>query len=230
MSPLNFTRRQLFVAAVVVLLAALFFLRQCGSRDAAIPKSTQRTADSLAVTEKPYDARMDSLSRLTKAASVNVALAVRARDSALSVAQRSSARADSLAALAARTDSATEPSALDTAVYYANLAYDAAVHWHDAYLARTDEVGQLYAVIAADSVGLAAAHQLSAGDSARADLATRRAGALEELNKQLQRDFTAASRCDLVRVARFAVPCPTRLQTFVGGAIIGTVGVLLIRR
>jgi hypothetical protein len=207
-----------WIVGVVLVLVAVAFLRACGSQDAQIPAKTETRIDSVQKTEKPYDATKDSL----RAVALRLA---RQRDAALAratvlvgIAQSEGARADSLALLAGRSDSSLATGAAPDSL------------WHRAYDARTVERDSLLVVIDSGRAIIARFTDIHRVDSARASEADRRVAALASLNVEMGKEYASANRCDLIRVIRWAIPCPTRKEAVVGGAIIGATAVAYFKR
>lgn len=92
--------------------------------------------------------------------------------------------------------------------------------WQAAYNARTREADSLrVAVDSATARATRLSSALAAADARATDERLRRL-AVEGLNKRLQNDALDAANC---RVA-YVIPCVTRTQTFVVGAVLGAAG------
>jgi hypothetical protein len=102
----------------------------------------------------------------------------------------------------------------------------ALLEWQAAYVARTQEADSLRKV--ADDATARAEQERFARLQAdrRAALDSARNVALQKLALGLEKDANRAANC---RIAGF-IPCATRTQTFVAGAVLGGAGAYLIAR
>lgn len=193
-------------AALVFTAAALLAVTLLVVYDSPTPSispAVARTSDSLRST---HQAHMDTVNALAQRETVYVAKAdTRATAATIATARADERRrvADSLAALAIISDNKKSElwrAAYDTLASVADSLRDAARMWEQAYSFERDA-------------------RLAA--TARADLETDRRMALEEFSAALEEDLRRATECRIV----WRVPCPTRKQAAVGGAVAGAVGV-----
>ncbi len=199
------TKWEWIIYGLVIGVLLILFLRECGTKNSTLPPATQQRIDSLRATEASSRALHDTVRKenTTRARIGNIALARASR--LVVVATRIGERADTFALLARRADSAMAASSRAESL------------WHAAYDSRTQERDSLR--IALDSTNRVVVRQAISlrADSVEMDRQSQRVDALETLNKRIAHDVVAINRCDLVRIVRFAIPCPTRKEAFAAG-------------
>lgn len=196
--------RELLIA-LLLLAIVIGSVATCQYRKKGVSEQSQKTIDSLAATQPAFDSTQ-LVSRRTEATHVATALTHQTTVTrATSAANRERISADSLARVAI-------------------TAVNDAIKWRDAYFARTREADSLRVALGA-ATGRADEERAARMEAdRRASLDSSRNVALQKLALGLERDANKAANC---RVA-LVLPCITRTQAFVGGAVLGAVGAVAV--
>lgn len=189
--------RELVIGVLLLALVGLS-ATTCQYRKKGVSAKSQQTIDSLAATRPAFDSaqsqsRVDELAHVTAAARMEAAVAKLTKSAAQ---DRQTADRLAAAALTAGTDAA---------------------QWRVAYEARTDEAVTLRAALDTANARADAERMARLEADRRAARDSARTVALQNLALGLERDANRAANCRIARI----IPCITRTQAFVGGAILG---------
>lgn len=202
------TRQQQWIVgasatAGVLLIAAILLAHRHGT-----PAKDQHTLDSLQITKPIFQANQDSLVK-------RETLYVRRVDTLRTIVTRLVTTSNELHAQA------------DSFAAVARVASDsAASKWQMAYTLRTREADTLRAALDTTTKALDAEHQAHLAADLRADNASTRLTASEDLNARLATDIKKASECKILFLR-----CPSRGVMFVAGVVsVETAHVLVTRK
>jgi hypothetical protein len=203
------TRQQQWIVgasatAGVLLIAAIVLAHRHGT-----PAKDQHTLDSLQITKPIFQATQDSLAKreTTYAQHVDSLQTIITQLKTTSSVQHR--RADSLAAIAARSSSSPAQRAEEFV-----LDDSAASRWHAAYDARTQEAATLRVSLDSSTAQFNAEHQARLAADTRANNAMLRLVPSEDLNTRLAADVKKASECKILFIT-----CPSRTVMFIAGAV-----------